>query len=349
MVLVEILYGIGLLSGLIALELLLVALLPGFEVPPQPLTRGIHPTMREPLPASTAREDVQFLVHGTVLRSWLYRPVDTPSPYPCIIMAHGLGGTKDMGLESYALRFQIAGFAVLVFDYRYFGTSKGTPRQLIWIPSQLEDWTAALRFARSLPLVNPTRIALWGTSLSGGHVLVTAARDPSIACISAQCPGMDGRAAAFESFERVSHRTMLRMIVHGQRDLIRSWLGLSPHKVPIVGKPGTIALMNTPEAYDAFPRLITDTYVNEACARILIRGDKYRPITEAHKVHCPVLLQICEQDTLIPVHSVEETAQILGDLAEVKRYSLGHFDIYTGDGFEQGVRDQISFFQRHLR
>jgi fermentation-respiration switch protein FrsA (DUF1100 family) len=107
--------------------------------------------------------------------------------------------------------------------------------------------------------------------------------------------------------------------------------------------------MNTPEAYDAFPRLITDTYVNEACARILIRGDKYRPIKEAHRVRCPVLLQICERDTLIPVHSIEETAKILGDRAEVKHYPLGHFDIYTGDGFLQGVQDQISFFQHHLR
>ena len=34
-----------------------------------------------------------------------------------------------------------------------------------------------------------------------------------------------------------------RMIMHGQRDLVRSWLGLSPHKIPIVGKPGSIALM----------------------------------------------------------------------------------------------------------
>jgi fermentation-respiration switch protein FrsA (DUF1100 family) len=349
MVMVEILYGIGLLFGLFVLELLLVALLPGFEVPPQLLTGALRPTVPGLPPASTAREDVQFLVHSTVLHAWLYRPVDTPAPYPCIVMAHGLGGTKDMGLEPYALRFQNAGFAVLVFDYRYFGASEGTPRQLIWIPAQLEDWAAAIQFARALPQVNPTRIALWGTSLSGGHVLVTAARDPSITCISAQCPAMDGRAAAFESFERMSHRNMLRMIMHGQRDLVRSWLGLSPHKVPIVGRPGTIALMNTPDAYDSFPSLISDAYVNEACARILIRGDKYRPIKEAHKVRCPVLLQICEQDILIPVHSVEETAHILGVLAEVKHYPLGHFDIYTGDGFEQGVRDQISFFQRHLR
>jgi uncharacterized protein len=254
----------------------------------------------------------------------------------------------DMGLEPYAGRFQDAGFAVLIFDYRYFGKSGGTPRQLIWIPSQLEDWSAAVAFARQLKDVDPAKIALWGTSLSGGHVIVTAAHDPSIACVSAQCPGMDGQALALESFKRMGIGNSLRMIMHGQRDLVRSWLGLSPHKVPIVGKPGTIALMNTPDACDSFQTLISDTYVNEACARIIIRGDKYRPITYARHVRCPVLLQICDRDTLVSVSSIEETASILGNLSDVKHYPFGHFDIYTGNGFEQSVHDQVAFFQKHL-
>lgn len=348
MVLVEILYGIGILIGLFVVELLLVALLPGFEVPPQPLKKAPRPAGEGTLPASQSRRDVRFCVNETALSAWLYLPEDRPAPIPCIIMGHGLGGTRDAGLEPYAIRFQNAGFAVLVFDYRYFGQSEGEPRQLIWIPSQLEDWSAAITYARGLKDVDPARIALWGTSLSGGHVIVTAAHDPAIACVSAQCPGTDGQALALESFKRMGIGTSLRMIMHGQRDLVRSWLGLSPHKIPIVGKPGSIALMNTPDAYDSFAALIPDTYVNEACARILIRGDKYRPITYARHVRCPALLQICDHDTLVSVSSIEKTANILGDRAEVKHYPLGHFDIYTGNGFEQSVRDQVAFFQKHL-
>jgi len=118
--------------------------------------------------------------------------------------------------------------------------------------------------------------------------------------------------------------------------------------VPIVGKPGTIALMNTLDAYDAFSRLMPEGYVNEACARIIIRGDKYRPIKYTPKIRCPVLLQICDHDTLVSLKSLEETAKILGTLAEVKHYPIGHFDIYTGSGFEKGVQDQIEFFRKHL-
>jgi len=348
MVLVENLTGTGILIGLFVVELLLAAILPGFTVPPQPLKRAPRPEGGGTSPPSPLRRDVQFFLGETPIAAWLYLPEHLTAPFPCINMAHGLGGTRDAGLEPYALRFLDAGFAVLVFDYRYFGSSGGTPRQLIWIPAQQEVWSAAIGYARGLPEIDPARIALWGTSLSGGHVIVTAARDPAIACVSAQCPWMDGRAAALESFERMGTRNSLRMVMQGQRDLVRSWLGLSPHRVPIVGKPGTIALVNTQHAWDSVPSLIPEGYVNEACARILIRGDKYRPIASAEKVRCAVLLQICDNDTPALVRSAEETARILGERAEVKHYPLNHFEIYSGNGFEQGVRDQVAFFRKHL-
>jgi fermentation-respiration switch protein FrsA (DUF1100 family) len=55
-----------------------------------------------------------------------------------------------MGLAPYAEQFAHAGMAALVFDYRHFRASGGEPRQLIDINSQLEDYRAAIRFARSL-------------------------------------------------------------------------------------------------------------------------------------------------------------------------------------------------------
>jgi pimeloyl-ACP methyl ester carboxylesterase len=140
----------------------------------------------------------------------------------------------------------------------------------------------------------------------------------------------------------------LRIIPHAQRDLVRSWLGLSAHKIPVVGKPGDVALMTTPGAMEAFEQMAPADYVNETCARIAIRGDKYRPVNHAGEVQCPTLLQFGENDDLIPIGAVEKTAEILGDLAEVKRYPIGHFDIYTGGPYETSVADQTAFFKKHL-
>jgi pimeloyl-ACP methyl ester carboxylesterase len=263
-------------------------------------------------------------------------------------MGNGFGGTKDMLLESYAIRFREAGYAALAFDYRHFGESEGEPRQLVWIPYQLQDYAAAVTYARGLEEVDPARIALWGTSASGGHVIVAAARDEGIACVVAQCPGLDGRAAAMESYRKVGVKNGLRIIMHGQRDLVRSWLRLSPHKIPIVGKPGTIACLPVQDAFEGYGRIAPENFVNEVCARIVIRGDKYRPVTKAGRVRCPVLLLICDNDELAPVSAAEETTKRLGELAEIKRYPIGHFDIYMGAHFERSVSDQLDFFSRHL-
>jgi len=236
---------IGILIVLFVLELAIVAFVPGFSVPKQRLEKAKEIPKDVEKKPSWPRKDVSFKVKGTSLSAWLYLPENLSAPVPCIVMGHGLGGTKAAGLESYAIRFQEAGFAVLVFDYRHLGESEGEPRQLIWIPYQLEDYSAAVNYARSLKEINPARIALWGTSLSGGHVIVIAARDENIACISSQVPLLDGRVAALmaQKHKIIGIRQGLRMIMHGQRDLVRSWFGLSPHKIPIAGKPGTMAVL----------------------------------------------------------------------------------------------------------
>jgi uncharacterized protein len=341
------LQAIGAIIVGFAVYLLVIGIVPGITVPPQPLKRTRQPDLEPDAESSVLRCDVEFEAGGAAVSAWLYLPPASTGPVPCVVMAHGLGGTRDMGLDFYARRFQAHGYAVLVFDYRHFGASAGQPRQLAWIPHQLADWEGAIAYARSRPEIDAARIALWGTSLSGGHVIVTAAKDNRIACIVAQCPGVDGTAAAEQAFRR-DIRHSLALLMHGQRDLVRGWLGLSPHKIPIVGEPGSVALMTAGGAYAAFAELAPATFVNEACARIAIRGDKYRPVTYADRVRCPVLLQVCDQDVFTPPGAVAATAKRLGTKATVLHYPIGHFDIYFGEHLARSAGDQEAFLQEHL-
>jgi dienelactone hydrolase len=244
---------LGILVGLFILELAIVALIPGFSAPKLSLETNEQRLDEVNKDSSLSRKDVSFKVKKTVVSAWLYLPENLPVPYPCIIMAHGFGGTKDLGLEPYAVRFQKAGFAVLVFDYRHLGDSDGKPRQLIWIPCQLEDWQAAIDYARGLEEIHPEKIALWGTSFSGGHVIVTAAKDHGISCVCAQCPGLEGRSSARMVYQKQGLN--IRLILHGQRDLVRSWLGLLPHKIPIAGKPGSVACLTSEDDYAGYAKL----------------------------------------------------------------------------------------------
>lgn len=52
-----------------------------------------------------------------------------------------------------------AGFAALVLDYRGFGDSGGTPRQVLDLVGQRADWRAAVAHARATPGVDADRIA----------------------------------------------------------------------------------------------------------------------------------------------------------------------------------------------
>lgn len=124
-------------------------------------------------------------------------------------MAHGLGAITEMRLPAYAERFCAAGYACLVFDYRYFGASDGSPRQLLDIDRQLEDWAAAVAYARPLTDVKKDAVAVWGTSFGGGHAIITAARVPGVTAAIAQCPFTDGLASAlamdFQGSMKVAH------------------------------------------------------------------------------------------------------------------------------------------------
>ncbi len=339
---------IGIIIGMLAFYLLIVTFAPGFTVPEQPLKKSKQVTKKVGAKPPQSRKDVTFQVKGTSISAWLYLPEDLSAPVPCIVMGHGFGGTKDMIMESYALRYQEAGFAVLAFDYRHFGESEGEPRQLMWIPYQLEDYAAAIEYARGLRgEIDPARIALWGTSASGGYGMVIAAKDKNITCVCAQCPGLDPHASVKMFLKRLGIGHILRLFIHGQRDMMRFRLGLLPHKIPIVGKPGSIAFFPISDAYNGYSKLASENFINEVCARIVLRSHGFKPVEHLQNVQCPILIQICDHDSLAIISA--ETAKELEKYAEVKHYPIGHFDIYTGDNFEKSVSDQLEFFKKHLR
>lgn len=295
------------------------------------------------------REDVEFASQDTLCRAWLYRPQPADAgARPCIVMAHGLGGTRDAGLEPYARKFCAAGFLVLLFDYRHFGASDGEPRQLLSVSRQLDDWAAAIAFARALPGADARRIALWGSSFSGGHVIVAAARDGRIAAVSAQGPMMDGLAAVANLLRYAGPVNLLKLSAIGLRDRIGSLLGHAPVYVPLVAPPGGVAAMSSHDAERGYRAITPAGWRNEMTARTALELGLYRPIVHAGRLRCPVLIGVCLQDSVAPASAAIRLAEQLGEYAELRQYDFGHFDIYVGDGFERSSSDQLDFFRRRL-
>jgi uncharacterized protein len=294
----------------------------------------------------TQREDVQFTSGDDRISAWLYRPAGSAAA-PLLVMAHGLGAVRAMRLDAYAERFSAAGYACLVFDYRNFGDSEGQPRQVLDIDLQLADWAAAVAYARTLDGIDHDRIGLWGTSFAGGHVITTAARLPGIVAVIAQCPFTDGIASA----RTISNPwATARIAVRAIRDVVGARRGRSPVMIATAGRPGDIALMNTPDAYAGYLRLVPDGVElrNEIAARIAMKVFTYRPGLLTPKIGCPILFCVCEYDSLAPADATLRHAANAPH-GEVKTYPEGHFAIYVDDAFERVVADQLAFLDKHVK
>ncbi|MFG3268842.1 MULTISPECIES: alpha/beta hydrolase [Streptomyces] len=293
---------------------------------------------------SFTRRDITFPSGDSTCAGWLYLPTGVTSP-PVVVLGHGLGATRDMRLDAFAERFAQAGIAAVAFTYRHFGDSGGHPRQLLSIKRQLADWDAALAHVQARPDVDRSRVAVWGSSFGGGHAITVASRHPELRAAVAQCPFTDGLASALALGPVAS----LRMVPVLARDLATRVRGRAPAMVPIAAAPGSPALMNAPDALPGYQALQPPgtTFRNEVAARVIPTIAAYRPGRAAKKVTMPILFCVSDTDSVTPPAQTLRYAST-APLGEIRRYGAGHFDFYTGDTFEELVRDQTEFLTRQL-
>ncbi len=292
------------------------------------------------------RIDLSFGSGKETCAAWFYRPTGE-GPHPVVVMAHGFAGTRAARLGAYAERFRDAGIAALVFDYRYFGDSTGEPRQLISIKHQLEDWRAAIDFARTLDGVDPARVALWGSSFSGGHVVQLAAENPQISAVISQTPFADGPS----TLKVAGLPVIWRLTVAGLKDLGRAIRGREPYRLPAVARPGEAAAMSQPGSLEGYTALFDEPgeFRNEYCARVGLVLGGYMPSRKASKVRCPLLVLTCAGDAVTPPPPARRMAE-RAPRGENIDYEArwGHFDIYVGELFERTIADQVGFLREHL-
>lgn len=274
----------------------------------------------------------------------LYLPEGVSNP-PVIIMAHGLAALKSFRLPVFAERFVEKKMAAFLFDYRNFGRSDGEPRHLLNPFRHVQDWLAAISHVRRLPEVDGTRMALWGSSFSGGHVIVAAAGTPDIAAVVSQVPFVSG----FSSIRLKSVSEILLATCYGFLDYIRAALFLRPHYSPVIAYPGSFAAMNTEECYPGYRSIIPEgsDWENRMTSRGFITLALYNPMKYAKKVKAPVLIIGGKKDSIVQFKAVEKTAKKLPK-GELVVLDCNHFEPYTGERFEQSIKVQIDFLEKQL-
>jgi fermentation-respiration switch protein FrsA (DUF1100 family) len=295
------------------------------------------------------RDDVEFrTADGTTLRGWHLRPAGTA---PVIVMSHGFGAVREMFLDVIAQSFADAGFACLVYDHRGLGASDGEPRGELDPFAQVADMRDAITAAQLLSDADPERIGLWGSSYSGGHVLVVGATDRRVRCVVAQVPTISGRR---NTLRRFPGDELARARAQWAQDRRARMQGAPPATLPVV--PGLEAA-SAPQggAGNDFAAWIAGLaseqlagWRNEMTLRSQELYAAYEPGAHIAAIApTPLLVIAMDADTVTPT---DEILDAYAAAREPKRLVLrpgGHFDVY-GEHLPAAVEAARDWFAAHL-
>ena len=168
-----------------------------------------------------AREVTFLSRDGTKLAGWYIPAGDAPSPG--IVLSHGHGRSRAE-LLPHANFLHQAGYAILVFDYRYRGESEGTAVTMGL--REQDDLQGAIDHIVAQPEVHARHIGVAGLSMGSVVALLVAAHDQRIKAVVAECPYSAADALMTRALEHFYHLPRFPFAV-GAKWLIERRLGQS--------------------------------------------------------------------------------------------------------------------------
>jgi uncharacterized protein len=285
-------------------------------------------------------EPVVFASEGTALRGTLYRGAG-PGPRPAAVMAHGFTAVAAQ-LEPQALAISAAGYTVLAYDHAGFGRSDGYPRQEVDPPRQVRGYRDAVSYLRQRDDIDGDRIALWGSSFSGGHVLMAGALDPRVRAVVSQVPfvaGWDLIALRPDADEFVA------ALVAEREARSR---GAAPTLLPVIAERGEPCAFPGRSGYDFF-KDAGPTWRNEVTLSSFEHVRGYEPGWWAHRLSPRALLMIVTaEDRVTPADHARAAFDRAGEPKQLIVIEGDHFAPYAGPGLEQAMAATVAFLDRHL-
>ena len=295
------------------------------------------------------RNDIVFESKGLSCRGWLYMPdnIDANQKVPVIVMAHGFSAVKEQGLPQFAERFAKAGFGVLLFDYRYFGSSDGEPRCQLFPLEMVEDYRNAITWVCEQPNVDADRIGIWGTSFSGGLAAYTGIVDKRVKAVVAQAPSLTNpefrRSMDPERWDNVAGFLL--------EDRVQRYKTGSVKYMKVVAPEGEPCILPGAETYEAYMALKSEApnWRNEITLESLEKVREFDPISLIHLMAPAALLVIAaEQDSLIPLDTVKASYDRAADPKKLIVHPIKHFDVYKDPWLTKVANEAITWFREHL-
>jgi dipeptidyl aminopeptidase/acylaminoacyl peptidase len=291
------------------------------------------------------KQPVTFYSEGHKLSGDLYLPDDLPKDErrAGIVLCHGYTGVKDLYLPDNARVLNEAGYVVLTFDYKGWGTSEGTRARLAPL-SRVADVQAAMTFLGLQACVDEDRLGIYGTSYGGATVVWTAAIDKRVKCV-VSCVGIGNGQRWMRSVRRPdewvdllerSRKDREQRVLTGKSEYVERSEILLPDRQS--AELAAAARKNNPNAINTIPL----EYIDETL--------QFHPEWVVDKIAPrPLLLITTDDDRLVPP---EESEALYAKAGEPRRLvtlkGWGHYEVYAGRAFDEVMGETVAWFKQHL-
>jgi hypothetical protein len=296
------------------------------------------------------RRGINFKSGQDTCAGWFYVPDATKdgTKLPFIVMAHGFSGVKEQGLGQVAEIFAAAGYAVLVFDYRYFGDSTGEPRQQLFPLDMVDDCRNAITWACAQPDVNTDRIGLWGTSFSGALAVRTATVDPRVRAVAIQVPIVIGPRAR-RDIDPARWDMVGRMLVADRTARFETG---EIKTFPVVDKGDAPCVLPGEAAYEFFvgSQDKAPNWQNAVTLESLEKFREFDPVSNIDMMSDVAFLYIGgEKEHIFPLGALQEAFDRAHEPKKQVMLPVGHFEIYQEPWMTKATGEAVAWFDEHRK
>ena len=288
---------------------------------------------------------ITFYSEGHKLSGDLYLPekIAPGEKRAGIVLCHGYTGVKDLYLPDNARVLNEAGYVVLTFDYKGWGTSEGARSRLAPY-SRVADVQAALTFLGLQAQVDENRLGIYGTSYGGATVVWTGAIDPRVKCI-VSCVGVGHGARWMRSVRRPDewHDLGVRAKTDREKRAVDGESAPTDRAEILLAdrqsaELAAAARKNNPNAINTLPAEFIDETLQFHPEWVV---DKIAPR--------PILFIATDDDRLVPP---EESVSLYEKAGEPKKLVIlkgyGHYEVYVEPAFSEVMAATVDWFGRYL-
>ncbi|KAM0462238.1 hypothetical protein ACHAO4_001439 [Trichoderma viride] len=304
---------------------------------------------------------VEFLtVDGVTLRGDLYMPnsaTATTTGVPVVVMTQGLTLLKEHYLPDFAGRFQAAGYAVLIYDHRGWGSSEGQPRNAVNPMQQAEDYHDAIIFARNIKGIDPSRVAMWGIGHSGGAAMISAGNDDYVKAVMLVMPLTSGaRDAAGFPPELIDRSRADRLARTQNPNLGETYVQVWDNSLEQASGERGQVILHSPPAFEFINggKRRSDAagtpWENKITLRSLYDIGKVEPQDFIRRISPrPLLYLAAAEDVLTgPIEAHKKVFEQAGEPKQFVTLNNHHVANYFGNSFEENISAQLDFLEKNL-